>query len=129
MINLDLIINEMEHAKDLEKVELEIDDLLELDTEVLESIIPDLSDEVIEILEKYQEAGLIPEVKLANKTSSAKKKQSMATYKKNKAKILVNRKKLRKNGKGKVKKEKKERMEKIGKTLTGRRRVKYHTKN
>lgn len=126
MINLDLIINEMEHNESLEYVELDMDELLTLDNDILESIISDLDDEVIDFLEKMQEGGLLPELKMAGRTSSQRKQKAKQNYRKNKAKILINRKKLRKKGKAKVEKKKRKIMATGNKTLTGKRKVRYH---
>ena len=119
----------MKHEKDLEVVELDLDDLVALDTDILESLIPDLDDDVIAFLEKMQEGGLLPELKMSGKTSTERKQKAKKNYRKNKAKILVKRKRLRKMGKTKVDNKKREIMAKGSKTLTGKRKVKYHGYN
>lgn len=126
MIDLDLIINEIKHNEDLELIELDMEDLLTLDNDILESIIPDLDDDTLDFLEKMQEGGLLPELKMSGRTSSQRKQAAKKNYRRNKAKILINRKKLRKTGKAKVVKKKRKIMAKGSKTLTGKRKVKYH---
>ncbi len=86
-------------------------------------------DEVIIFLEKMQEGGLLPELKMSGKTSTERKQKAKKNYMKNKAKILVKRKRLRKMGKTKVDNKKREIMAKGSKTLTGKRKVKYHGYN
>ena len=116
----------MKHNEDLEVVELDMEDLLKLDNDILESIIPDLDDEVIDFLEKMQEGGLLKELKMSGRTSSQRKQAAKKNYRRNKAKILINRKKLRKTGKATVQKTKRKIMATASKTLTGKRKVKYH---
>lgn len=126
MISLDLMIDEMEHSEDLEEVELDLEDLLALDTDLLEALLPDLDDDTLDFLEKMQEGGLLPELRMSGRTSQERKQKAKQNYRRNKTKILAKRKKIRKTGKAKVKNDKRKRMAKGGKTLTGKRKVKYH---
>lgn len=123
MIDLNLMVNELEHADDLEIIELDFEDLIILDPDILEDIKLDLDKEDLEIIEKLQEGGILV---YSGKTSLKKKIQSKNNYRKKKGKILTKKKKLKKTLKYKKGEMKKDIMDRAGKTLTGRRKTRYH---
>lgn len=83
-------------------------------------------DDIISILDDMEIEDDITEAKRSKKSPSEKKKESRKYWRMNKSKIKLKRKKFKKSAEGRKLKRKKGVMASVGKTPTGRRKLKYN---
>lgn len=67
----------------------------------------------------------VSEIRLAKKTKKIKKIKAKKYYRRNKSKIKKRRKMFKRSAKGRLRKKKSIRLAKVGKTATGRKKVRY----